>query len=252
MTTGKLTFLLFLFCLVFPCYADFKAGGDAYIRGDYEAAAAEFIPLAERGDHRAMYALGSMYAEGHGVEKDLKKSFKLFSEAAQNGRADAMYKLGLMYEEGLGVKKSLKKALRWYQKSSKKGYPLSQYRFGLMYADGKGVKHNPTTAYAWLVVAGHYFIYESLNPDDEEINKAKPDSKQQLLLFHKQEKERILDAIIEQLQLLKENMTTEDIETTRKKVIKFRQYRKTYNIVDSKDSLSDSKIENLFLPETLY
>lgn len=72
-------FIPLLFVLhVTSGYADFKDGGNAYLRGDFEAAAAEFIPLAERGDHRAMYALGSMYSAGHGVEKDLKKAFELF------------------------------------------------------------------------------------------------------------------------------------------------------------------------------
>lgn len=115
--------LVSLFLILFPLQgaANFKAGGKAYLKGGYEAAANEFIPLAERGDHRAMHALGSMYSAGHGVEKDLKKSFELFSGAARNGRADAMYKSGLMYETAQGVKQNFKKAIRYYQKSAKKG-----------------------------------------------------------------------------------------------------------------------------------
>lgn len=130
--------LFFLFFLVYSLcsHANFIEGGEAYLRGDFEAAAKKFMPLAERGNHRAMYALGSMYAGGHGVEKDLKKAFQLFSESARNGRADAMYKLGLMYEQGRGIKKNHKKAIRLYRKSAKKGYPLAQYRFGLMYEEG--------------------------------------------------------------------------------------------------------------------
>ena len=62
----KLFPVLLLFCS-FYSRADFEEGGAAYLRGDYEAAAKEFIPLAERGDHRAMYALGSMYSAGSAV-----------------------------------------------------------------------------------------------------------------------------------------------------------------------------------------
>jgi TPR repeat protein len=232
-------------------HADFKDGGEAYLRGDYEAAAAEFIPLAERGDHRAMYALGSMYSAGHGVEMDLQKSFELFSEAARNGRADAMYKLGLMYEQGQGIKQNTKKAVRYYQKSAKKGYPLGQYRFGLMYVNGKGVKQNPINAYAWLVVAGHYFIYETAVFDDEN-NKFIDLEKRQLLFFQQQEKERILDDIIEHLQTLKENMSPDDVEKTKEKVIKLSKYRKNYHADQIKNLKIDSNIENLFLPETIY
>lgn len=232
-------------------HADFKEGGAAYLRGDYEAAAKEFIPLAERGDHRAMYALGSMYAAGHGVEKDLKKSFELFSESAKNGRADAMYKLGLMYEQGLGVKQNPKKAVRFYQKSAKQGYPLGQYRFGLMYEKGIVVKQNPINAYAWLVIAGHYFIYETADSDDEN-NEFIDEKKRQLLFFQQQEKDKIFDDIIKHLQALKENMSPDDVEKTKEKVIKLSKYRKKYHADQVKNLKIESNIENLFLPETLY
>lgn len=230
-------------------HADFKKGGQAYLRGDYEAAAKEFIPLAERGDHRAMYAIGSMYAAGHGVEKDLKKAFELFSEAAQNGRPDAMYKLGLMYEQGQEVSQNLKKAARFYQKSAKKGYPLGQYRLGLLYMDGKGVKQNVINAYAWLVIAGHYFIYNTFNSEHEE---KVSNSKDQLLLFQQQEKDRIFDDITKQLQLIKTKMSTDDIEKTREKVIRLSKYRKKYHPDQIKNTKIEPSIESLFLPDTLY
>jgi len=232
-------------------HADFKEGGEAYLRGDYEAAAKEFIPLAERGDHRAMYALGSMYSAGQGVEKDLKKSFELFSEASRNGRADATYKLGLMYEQGLGVKQNPKKAARLYNKSAKQGYPLAQYGFGLMYEKGTGVKQDPINAYAWLVIAGHYFIYETAVFDDKN-NEFIDGKKRQLLFIQQQEKDKILNDIIKHLQALKENMSPEDIEKVRVKVIILSKYRKSYHAAQVKNLKIESNIENLFLPETLY
>lgn len=246
----KLLPVLLLFCS-FYSRADFKEGGAAYIRGDYETAAREFIPLAERGDHRAMYALGSMYSAGQGVEKDLKKAFELFSEAAKNGRADAMCKLGLMYEQGLGVKKDLKKAARLYQKSAKQGYPLGQYRLGLTYMNGMGVKQNPISAYAWLTVAGHYFIYEVANFEDEE-NQSIDNNKRELLLLQKEEKDRILNEIINNLQTLRASLTPDDVEKIKQKVIKLSKYRKKFSAKNAKNIQIDSKIENLFLPETLY
>lgn len=249
----KHSILLSFLLIIYPLfgYADFKEGGEAYIKGDYKAAANEFIPLAERGDHRAMYVLGSMYSVGHGVEKDLKKSFKLFSEAAKNGRADAMYKLGLMHEQGQGIKQNLKKAIRLYRKSAHKGYPLAQYRFGLMYKNGSGVTQNPVNAYAWLVIAGHYFIYETINSEKE--NKESIDSnKRQLLLFQQQEKDRVFDEITIHLQDIKQDMNFEDIEKVKLKVIDLSKYRKHYHPKQIKNLKIESSIENLFLPETLY
>ena len=245
MKTSSLIIPLLLFFTPLS-HADFKEGGQAYLRGDYEAAAIEFIPLAERGDHRAMYALGSMHASGQGVEKNLKKSFELFSEAAKNGRADAMYKLGLMYEQGQGISRNLKKAARYYQKSAKKGYPLGQYRFGLLYMSGDGLKQNSINAYAWLVIAGHYFIYNTFNPEDKNHDQS------QLLLYQQQEKDRIFDDITKHLQLIKTNMSVEDIERTREKVISLSKYRKKYHPDQVKNIKIESNIESLFLPDTLY
>ena len=41
---------------------DFQEGEDAYNRGEYETALKKFLPLAEQGDAKAQYNLGSMYA----------------------------------------------------------------------------------------------------------------------------------------------------------------------------------------------
>lgn len=145
-------FILFL-CTAKIAWADFEAGGEAYKKGDYETAVKEFLPLAENGDHRAMYALGSMYAAGHGVPQDLDKAHKWFLEAAKYGRPDAEYKLGLMYAQGLGVPHDYRKAIRWFGRSAKKGYGDAQFRIGQMYLEGLGVKQNYIKAYAWSYVA---------------------------------------------------------------------------------------------------
>ncbi len=142
-----------LFIFTESAQADFKAGGDAYLKGNYAEAAQHFEAAAERGDHRAMIVLGSMYAGGQGVEEDFRQAFKWFQNAAKYGRPDANYKLGLMYEQGLGPKQSFKKAVRYYGKAAKKGYPLAQYKLGAFYNEGLGVEHNPAKAYAWLAVA---------------------------------------------------------------------------------------------------
>lgn len=139
-----------LLCTSLAVNADFKSAGDAYKAGDYETAAKEFLPLAENGDHRAMYALGSMYAAGHGVPMDLKEALKWFRKAATYGRPDAQYKIGVMYDRGLGLKQNYRKALSWYGKSAKNGFGLAQYKIGQMYVAGHGVDQNLIKAYAWM------------------------------------------------------------------------------------------------------
>lgn len=133
--------------------ADFKAGGDAYKKGDYKTAAAEFLPLAENGDHRAMYALGSMYAAGNGVPQDFKMAMKWFQAAARYGRPDAEYKIGLMYLQGVGTERNPRRAINWFGKSARQGYVAAQYEVGKMYVEGNGVKQDNVRAASWLNLA---------------------------------------------------------------------------------------------------
>ncbi len=69
-----------------PAGADFKAGLEAYQRGDYRASFGQWKPLAEAGN------------------------------------APAQYNLGILYENGLGVAKNAVKAYRWYQKAARQDY----------------------------------------------------------------------------------------------------------------------------------
>jgi hypothetical protein len=155
------------------CQADFQSAGEAYKKGDYETAFNELLPLAETGDHRAMYAVGSMYAAGNGVEQDLAEAMKWFKEAAKYGRPDAHYKIGLMYEQGLGVEQNYRKALHWYGIAAKHGYGYAQYKIGLFYSTGQGVKQDLVKSYAWLVT--------SLGNGVKNANQLIIDIKQQLM-----------------------------------------------------------------------
>ena len=58
--------------------ADFQAGQEANIRGDYATALKEFRPLAEQGDAYAQLNLGGLYYEGHGVAQDYLEAAKWF------------------------------------------------------------------------------------------------------------------------------------------------------------------------------
>ncbi len=47
-----------------PAWADFKAGVEAYERGDYETALTEFRPLAQQGVASVQFGLGFIYHQG--------------------------------------------------------------------------------------------------------------------------------------------------------------------------------------------
>lgn len=79
---------------------DLKAGLDAVRRGQWAAAVQELTPLAENGSSAAQYALGTMYANGDGVEPDLARAEKLLRQAAQGGEWRARAHLEFMRVTG--------------------------------------------------------------------------------------------------------------------------------------------------------
>ena len=152
--TSRYFLLPLLLCAACYCHAGaFEEGGAAYRAGDYELAAKKFMEVADKNDHRAMYALGSMYAVGKGVPLDYRKAFELFTRAARYGRADARYKLGILYQEGLGVARNDRRAARSFHDAAVRGYGPAQFRLGLCYAQGRGVTRDLVQAGAWLTAA---------------------------------------------------------------------------------------------------
>lgn len=87
---------------------------NALQRGDFRVAAALFLPLAEKGDARAQYNLGLLYASGLGVAHDYQAAFKWHRSAAGQGHAGAQNALAQMYAKGHGVPQDNVRALMWY------------------------------------------------------------------------------------------------------------------------------------------
>ncbi len=96
-----------------PAWADFKAGVEAYQRGDYATALTEFRPLAQQGDADAQYNLGLMYFEGRGVPQEDAEALSWFRRSAEQGDALAQFALGVMYLEGRGVPQDYAQAYMW-------------------------------------------------------------------------------------------------------------------------------------------
>lgn len=87
---------------------------EALKRGDYRLAAGLFYPLAERGDARAQYNLGLLYASGLGVTQDYQAALKWHRMAAKQGHAGAQNELAQMYDKGQGVPQDSVRAYMWY------------------------------------------------------------------------------------------------------------------------------------------
>ena len=88
-----------LVMLVGPAWAGFDEGVAAYVRGDYETAFREMLPLADQGDAAAQYNLGYMYEIGEGVPQDYVQALKWYRKAAEQGDASARFNPGLHVQE---------------------------------------------------------------------------------------------------------------------------------------------------------
>ena len=86
--------------------AGLAEGYRAYVRGEYQTAYTELLPVARAGDYNAGYYLGLLYWEGNGVEKDLATAVVWLSDAAARGHAGAQLSMALAYENGQGVERN--------------------------------------------------------------------------------------------------------------------------------------------------
>lgn len=94
--------------------ADFDKGFRAYLAGDYDAAMAEWHPLAEAGDAYAQYILGMMYSNEYGVEQNYVEAITWYRYAAETGDAKSQFNLGVMYLNGQGVPQDYVIAYMWF------------------------------------------------------------------------------------------------------------------------------------------
>jgi TPR repeat protein len=118
-----------------PAWAqDFRKGYDAYLRGDYAAAAREWEPLALQGDVKAMNNLGFLYTHGKGVARNPEYAVFWYRKAAAAGDARAAYNLGVAYEHGRGVVPDLATAIRWYARAADAGVAKAITSLAAIYA----------------------------------------------------------------------------------------------------------------------
>ncbi len=81
----------------------------------------EIRVMAEAGNAKAQGQLGSMYAKGEDVPKDLAEAAKWFRRAAEQGLAEAQAVLGLIYATGAGVPQDEVEALAWFNLAARAG-----------------------------------------------------------------------------------------------------------------------------------
>ena len=140
---------LALLALSAPLGATVRDGVEAWSRGDYAAAVAEWQGPAEAGDPDAMFNMGQAYRLGRGVPTDMERAEQLYRLAAQAGHVQAADTYGLMlFQSG-----RREEALPYVQAAATRGDPRAQYLIGIAHFSGDLLERDWERAYAFLTLA---------------------------------------------------------------------------------------------------
>ena len=127
-----------------PGWADVKTGVDAWSRGDYPRAIAEWRGPALAGDADAQFNMGQAYKLGRGVPADIAQAEIWYQKAAAQGHAQAQDNYGLaLFQDGRKAD-----ALPWLEKSSARDEKRAELVLGTMLFNGDAVPKDWVRAYA--------------------------------------------------------------------------------------------------------
>lgn len=147
-----------------------------YQSGDYGKALDIFRRHADQGDRHGLHNVGHMYANGFGVDKDLREAARWFERAGHKGHVEAMVLLADLYAVD-GLPKNYAKAATWYLKAAEAGHKDAMNNIGLLYARGQGVRKSKTEAALWFREgaeagsAGAMYNYGALLEDGDGVRK---------------------------------------------------------------------------------
>lgn len=130
-------------------WADVKDGVLAWDRGDYEAAVAQWLAPASKGDADALFNLGQAYKLGRGVTKDLARAEDFYARAAKKGHIRAADNYGIL----LFQTQRQAEAIPWLNASADRGEPRAMYILGIAAYNGDYVVKDPVRAYALMTRA---------------------------------------------------------------------------------------------------
>ena len=102
---------------------------------------------AAEGDPKALFEIGSRYAEGRGVGEDMAAAAKWYERSAELGFAPAQYRVGNFYEKGIGFARDIHKAKTWYQLAAAQGNASAMHNLAVLFAMATdGVTDNEAAA----------------------------------------------------------------------------------------------------------
>lgn len=135
--------------LAAPAAADVKDGVDAWSRGDFATAIAEWRGPADAGDADAQFNMGQAYRLGNGVPADSTRAEYYYARAAEQGHLRAADTYGLiLFQSGRTTA-----ALPYVEGAARRGDPRSQYLLGIAHFNGDIAPKDWVRAYALMTLA---------------------------------------------------------------------------------------------------
>jgi uncharacterized protein len=148
-----------MFLAAMPASADVKDGVDAWTRGDFAAAVAQWEPPASQGDPDALFNLAQAYKLGRGVPQDHARAEALFGQASSKGHAQASDNYGLLlFQRGERAK-----ALPYVTAAADRGDSRAQYIMGIAHFNGDAVPKDWVRAYALISLARHAGLAQAVS-----------------------------------------------------------------------------------------
>ncbi|TPK97750.1 peptidoglycan-binding protein [Mesorhizobium sp. B2-4-12] len=126
-----------------------------------DAGPAALRDAASGGDAKALFEIGSRYAESRGVKEDMAAAAKWYEKSAELGFAPAEYRIGNFYEKGIGVTRDIKKSKTWYQLAAEQGNASAMHNLAVLFAmAADGVTDNESAAH-WFQEAADLGVKDS-------------------------------------------------------------------------------------------
>ena len=81
-----------------------------------------YTAAAQQGHATADNNLGSMYAHGQGVRRNLVEAVRWYRAAADHGEVSAQCNLASLYFRGSGVGRDYREAASWFRAAAERGH----------------------------------------------------------------------------------------------------------------------------------
>lgn len=94
------------------------------------------ILTTSQEDPRCLYALGTLFYNGQGVERSFAKSTEYYSQAAEAGILPAQVSAGFAYANAMGVPEDFDKAAYYLKMAVAQGEPAAKITLAEIYAKG--------------------------------------------------------------------------------------------------------------------